>query len=511
VSFFVFSPHRFLLLLLPVTAAVVIECEFYTVGWSVVGSIYTCYLLFDQSITSAGVTVTSATGNHMRSMSHADVKGFYSSSKTIIFMPRGLNDVFPNLIGIIISRAGMKELHQSDLKQFPRLRYLELSNNALTVIERELFKFNPELEYISLADNQINQIYPTVFDHLNKLSRLLLRSNLCIDANATDRSAVVNLLSSVKQECRGDTIIIDDDLQTSKQFSSLKAELTEATSKVAALSTTLKTLQQSESVQQTKLKTVKTNLENLQRTQEDEVRKLREDLNAVLSMAKELKLEHESALLTMQKQGEEINTLKLKVQDQSEEINALKAETDKKDAETAKKVAALEAENEVLKAAKAAVDGLKAEVEGLKVKVNASESDRKGCCNKLTALVAQETDTREANVTAVVDMYKTIKADHDTAVKAIDEKNTKIENNKLRLELVQSKLELKDEKFENLGRKVDGQGEKIEDMRRKLGERSKEAEEFERRSRRFDEVMTEFAAIKAQYDRLYEFLKNMEV
>jgi hypothetical protein len=101
------------------TAAVVIECNFGTGGWWAIGNVYSCGLRADSSITSPGVTVTSANGNHEPSMSHADVQNFFSLGATINFMPRGLNDVFPNLVGIWINIAGMKEIHQSDLKQFP--------------------------------------------------------------------------------------------------------------------------------------------------------------------------------------------------------------------------------------------------------------------------------------------------------------------------------------------------------------------------------------------------------
>jgi hypothetical protein len=186
------------------TAAIVIECEFETKGFPTDGGIYTCELRVDPSITSPGVTVTSATGSHKPSMSHADVQGFYSLFNTINFMPRGLNDVFPNLIGIAIDNAGIKEIHQSDMKQFPRLKDLCLFGNAITVVGQDLFKFNTELEYISLDDNKITQIHPTVFDHLNKLSYLWLLSNVCINDNAHDRSAVKNMIISVKQKCPGD-------------------------------------------------------------------------------------------------------------------------------------------------------------------------------------------------------------------------------------------------------------------------------------------------------------------
>jgi hypothetical protein len=193
------SRHRFLLLLLPITAAIVIECEFDTLYWHVVGISYSCNLSVDPSITSPGVTITTATGDHKPLMSHADILGFYSKEKTINFMPRGLNDVFPNLIGINIENAGMKEIHQSDLKEFPRLRFFSLYINAITVVEQDLFKFNRELEFIDLGYNKITQIHPNVFDHLSKLLVLWLESSMCIDARAYGQSAVEDLISKVKQ------------------------------------------------------------------------------------------------------------------------------------------------------------------------------------------------------------------------------------------------------------------------------------------------------------------------
>jgi hypothetical protein len=199
------------------TAAVVIECYFETGSWLAVGNVYTCGLHADSSITSPGVTVTSANGNHEPSMSHADVQNFFSFEATINFMPRGLIDVFPNLIGIWIIGAGMKEIHQSDLEQFPRLKCLGLYNNALTIIEQDLFRFNPELEFIALGYNKITQIHPTVFDHLNKLSALWLQSNVCIHALTLNQLATVSLISRVKQECRGDFNTVEDDQQASKQ------------------------------------------------------------------------------------------------------------------------------------------------------------------------------------------------------------------------------------------------------------------------------------------------------
>jgi hypothetical protein len=129
---------------------------------------------------SPNVTITAATGRYEPSKSHADVTGF-ASMKTFHYSPR-LNEVFPNLISIFIA-YGMNELHQSNLKQYPRLKH------------------NPDLEVIELERNKISRIHPTVFNHLEKLRILVLDDNVCINDSAYDRSAVIDLISRVKEAC----------------------------------------------------------------------------------------------------------------------------------------------------------------------------------------------------------------------------------------------------------------------------------------------------------------------
>jgi DNA repair exonuclease SbcCD ATPase subunit len=54
---------------------------------------------------------------------------------------------------------------------------LELTNNELKFIEKDLFLNNPRLEFIDLRNNQINFIHAQVFDNLNYLKALLLSEN----------------------------------------------------------------------------------------------------------------------------------------------------------------------------------------------------------------------------------------------------------------------------------------------------------------------------------------------
>jgi hypothetical protein len=199
------SFHRLLLLCLPLTSAVVINCTFRMDSWSI-GSVYQCALTSDPQITSPAVTITSATGNHTNSsMTHASVKSFYtnSQSQTINYFPSGLSDFFPNLEAIFIYNGRLIEVHQSDLRTFTTLRLLSLWQNNITFLEKDLFKYNTELEWIEIHDNKITSIYPTVFDRLEKLTGLHVFGNECVTAGSVggNREKVLALIEDVKKQC----------------------------------------------------------------------------------------------------------------------------------------------------------------------------------------------------------------------------------------------------------------------------------------------------------------------
>ncbi|KAG5668277.1 hypothetical protein PVAND_016224 [Polypedilum vanderplanki] len=189
---------RFLLLFIPFASGVIINCEFKTYTYSDIGSGYECKLNKDPSIISPNIVISSAKGTHQASMSHEKVTSFYSWSKAIHYIPYGLNKIFPNLFSLFIANGRIKEIHQKDLEQYPRLVYLTLYDNDITYLEKDLFKFNTELKFISFNTNKINQIYPTIFDHLKKLEHLHLDVNQCVDKREDDRSGVLELIKKLK-------------------------------------------------------------------------------------------------------------------------------------------------------------------------------------------------------------------------------------------------------------------------------------------------------------------------
>jgi Leucine-rich repeat (LRR) protein len=104
---------------------------------------------------------------------------------------------------IDVNYGPLKEIHQSDLKPFPKLKCLELFHNEIETLEEGLFDFNTELEMIWLSSNKIFHIDPEIFNHLiGKLRYLSLDANECISDFATnDTKKVAEIVENISKKC----------------------------------------------------------------------------------------------------------------------------------------------------------------------------------------------------------------------------------------------------------------------------------------------------------------------
>ncbi|XP_070505224.1 paramyosin-like [Chironomus tepperi] len=199
---------KIILLLLCMTfgtsQAVSFDCQYISGSWSGLGTAYYCSVQNSVSITSPDAAqVDSVTGTHLAGHNNDNVEGFSVYNKgQVHYFPRGLDKIFKNLIGIQIAYAGLKEIHQSDLKDLPKLRNLFLYGSSLEILEANLFKFNPNLDYIYLKSNKISHIDPNVFDKLTKLKDMNLDANTCISMSASDsQTAVQNIIKTASTRC----------------------------------------------------------------------------------------------------------------------------------------------------------------------------------------------------------------------------------------------------------------------------------------------------------------------
>jgi len=186
------------------SVSVDIDCNCSDSLYSIVGTLYTCFVQKDLNIDSyENALVSSVTGSHKSGKTNDDVIGFQNNDKKFYFFPRNLENHLKNLKAIWLSNANIKEISQTDLKPYPQLEFFGLPSNKIEVLEEGLFDYNTKLKGVWLESNSINYIDATIFDKLTNLITLVLNSNVCIKSESRDSSSKVQeLVTSVKASCQ---------------------------------------------------------------------------------------------------------------------------------------------------------------------------------------------------------------------------------------------------------------------------------------------------------------------
>ncbi|KAL7011195.1 hypothetical protein ACKWTF_014148 [Chironomus riparius] len=139
--------------------------------------------------------------NIINSKNMSNVHGFSARNQHILFLPRNINDSFPNLEALEIFGSGLKKISSSVLKRLENLNYLSLSHNKIESLGANLFQHNRKLKTIILNNNRINFIEPTAFKGLTELRILQMQNNYCISSAGSNILNVDNLIESSKINC----------------------------------------------------------------------------------------------------------------------------------------------------------------------------------------------------------------------------------------------------------------------------------------------------------------------
>lgn len=197
--------------------SVTVQCEFVTEGdwWVVQLSLY-CDVMNQLKITSAdSPAIDKIEGDLPDEKTFDDIQGFSALNVTTRYFPKGLEKFFKNLVMIDINHGRLREIHQSDLAPFPKLKCLDLYENDIEVLEEDLFKFNGDLRMIWLSGNKIFHISSTAFASVTKVTYISFVSNPCISRFVKDNSTVANeIIASAFENCV-------DEKELEKKFPSL--------------------------------------------------------------------------------------------------------------------------------------------------------------------------------------------------------------------------------------------------------------------------------------------------
>lgn len=125
----------------------------------------------------------------------------FSGATKARYFPYDLEKFFPNLKTIVLQRGLLDKIQQRDLREHKFLEELNLANNDLEILQKDLFKYNRKLKSINLNNNRIGVIHPNVFDDL-RLDYLGMQGSQCIHGDYANPAAVERAKQELKEKCR---------------------------------------------------------------------------------------------------------------------------------------------------------------------------------------------------------------------------------------------------------------------------------------------------------------------
>ncbi|KAL7024029.1 hypothetical protein ACKWTF_012878 [Chironomus riparius] len=183
------------------TLAVKYQCSFTNRKvWFADATFYDCDVTSGSIETIRQKCVESVSGNHLSGYDDQQITSLGISRATTIYMPRGLENYFPELVSIDIYKVGLSEVHQEDLKPYKELKFVSFAENKLRHLEENLFMHNPKLEVILLYRNQIKSV-GAVFKNLNNLRSMNFDGNECSSGSENGKYQVGNLIRSIYENC----------------------------------------------------------------------------------------------------------------------------------------------------------------------------------------------------------------------------------------------------------------------------------------------------------------------
>ena len=186
-----------------------VNCLFRVKDRNVMGSAYTCEVENKLNIISQSTAlVKSVAGDHRIGQNNDDIRSFCIDNKNTLYFPKGLEKLFKHLSRIRIAHGRLKEISQANFQPFPWLIELTLHENDIKVLENGIFEHNLNLSYVNLADNKIVHVGENVFDHLTKMTKLLITKNNCTRITLLkDSMEIKDVKIHVKVSCNNSEFI----------------------------------------------------------------------------------------------------------------------------------------------------------------------------------------------------------------------------------------------------------------------------------------------------------------
>lgn len=172
-----------------------ISCSYTSDSRTIIGSVYTCSGTPSVSITQPNQTITSFTG------SYQTTTYLYFVSKTINYVPIGIESLMPDLKGLEIYSCQLNALVKSDISGLTKLQSIQFYYNNIQTLASNVFEANTELVYINFQSNKLKTIGLNILKPLKKLTDARFSSNTCVSKDVTTAATIPDLVTMMEQTC----------------------------------------------------------------------------------------------------------------------------------------------------------------------------------------------------------------------------------------------------------------------------------------------------------------------
>lgn len=206
-----------------------IECNFQYVGWIAIGTAYTCRTIQISNLYDKNVNFIN--GSHINDLSDSNVSAiFFEDEIDLSFLPRNLNDFFPNLILINSWNTHFNEISSEQLRHFPDLQVFSIGQSSIKSLPFDLFQFNRNLIYIGIDNSQfLENIGENFLGGLWKLEIASFGHNRCINEIAYGYESIQELNRKLHISCSSISQSTSSTTKSSTSSSSTKTTTTTTT------------------------------------------------------------------------------------------------------------------------------------------------------------------------------------------------------------------------------------------------------------------------------------------
>ena len=191
----------FILSIISTVRAVTFNCEFRFVESLNLFSTYSC----DDPIVSnvnESENLTAVSGTHMSGKTNNDVKGlFINHVPHLTFIPRGIENFFPNLQALGSFNTSISTLNGDELEPFTNLYWFRFVNiHGFERVPGNLFSSNPSMRHVDFSNNNIKHVGENFLNNNTNMIRLEFDNNYCVNQSAKYTS-IPPLIDHLRTNC----------------------------------------------------------------------------------------------------------------------------------------------------------------------------------------------------------------------------------------------------------------------------------------------------------------------